>query len=215
MSNHPYQIGNIQYWKDGDTERFDPNSLAFKKAVYGSYPATSIMSDKDSQKSGIQLKLNPNDVTLSKEDALNEKNKINSFEGYFGSQFGKSGTWSSRNSRQQKAQAYRRLEDIDYRKNTINSILSNPVNIERWANEEQLIQEEEEERLLQIQLEEKKIQDEINRKENLRLMAIEKKEIIKVSPVITPEIIPTVVATSSLLPLGIIALLLYSRTGKK
>ena len=32
---------------------------------------------------------------------------------------------------------------------------------------------------------------------------------------ITPEILPSIVATSSLLPLGIIALLLYSRTGRK
>ena len=34
-------------------------------------------------------------------------------------------------------------------------------------------------------------------------------------PEITPEILPTIVATSSLIPLGIIGLLLYSRTGKK
>lgn len=36
-----------------------------------------------------------------------------------------------------------------------------------------------------------------------------------ISPVITPEITPSIVATSSLLPLAIIALLLYSRTGRK
>ena len=70
MADNPYQIGDIQYWMDGDIERFNPNSLEFKKAVYGSYNRTTIMSDKNSQISGIQLKLNPNDVTLSKEDAL-------------------------------------------------------------------------------------------------------------------------------------------------
>tara|TARA_R110002167_G_scaffold144095_1_gene333972 strand:+ start:319 stop:1029 length:711 start_codon:yes stop_codon:yes gene_type:complete len=37
----------------------------------------------------------------------------------------------------------------------------------------------------------------------------------KMTPEITPEITPAVVATSSLLPLGIIGLLLYSRTGRK
>jgi hypothetical protein len=148
MSNDPYQVGDVEYWKDGSATRFDPNSLAFKKRVYGSYSRTSIMSDKDSQKSGIQLKLSPNDVTLSKEDALKEKSRIDSFEGYYGSQFGKSGTWADRNSRQQKAQAYRRLEDIQNRKNIINSILSNPTNISRWGSEERLIQEEKE-RLIQ------------------------------------------------------------------
>ena len=216
MSNNPYEIGDVQYWKDGSATRFDPNSLAFKKSVYGSYSRTSIMSDKDSQKSGIQLKLNSNDVTISKADAQREKNRINDFESYYGSQFGKSGTWGERNSKQQKAQAYRRLEDIENRKNIINSILENPVNIARWSNEERLIQEEEEERLLQIQLENKRIQDEIKRKEITKIEPVIIPEIIpKTIPEITPEIIPTAVATSSLVTLGIIALLLYSRTGRK
>ena len=258
MSDNPYEIGNVEYWMDGNIERFDPNSLAFKKTVYGSYSRTSIMSDKDSQKSGIQLILNPNDTTISKADAQREENNINDFEGYFGSQFGKSGTWSSRNTRQQKAQAYRRLEDIDNRKNIINSILLNPVNIQRWANEERLIQKQEDEKLLQIQLEEKKIQDEIKRKEFARLKilkdiedkrlqelaiieapkraALQAARIEKIKqndfqrlvetelqkilnpviePTITSKITPEIVATSSLIPLGIIALLLYTRTGRK
>ena len=59
---------------------------------------------------------------------------------------------------------------------------------------------EEEERLLQIQLENQRISNEIKRKEII----------------IKPEIIPAVVATSSLIPLGIIAfLLINSRKGKK
>tara|TARA_R110000744_G_scaffold11731_1_gene35571 strand:- start:321 stop:1058 length:738 start_codon:yes stop_codon:yes gene_type:complete len=245
MSNNPYQIGDVQYWKDGSATRFDSNSLAFKKKVYGSYSRTSIMSDKDSQKSGIQLILSPNDVTISKSDALTEKSRIDSFEGYFNSQFGKSGTWSSRNSRQQSAQAYRRLEDIDNRKNIINSILENPVNIARWANEERLIQEEEEERLLQIELEKKRIQDEIKRKETSRLLELEnqkrnkiilekdilfqlsreKKSVIPVVipiikpatiPEIDPAVLPSIVATSSLIPLGVLAILLInSSRGKK
>ena len=41
---------------------------------------------------------------------------------------------------------------------------------------------------------------------------VKRKEII---PTITSEILPNIVSTSSLLPLGIIALLLYSRTGRK
>jgi hypothetical protein len=50
------------------------------------------------------------------------------------------------------------------------------------------------ERLLEIQLEKKRLQDEIKREEI----------------VITPEIISTVVSTSSLIPLGIIAILLIN-----
>ena len=224
MSDNPYQIGDVQYWKDGSATRFDPNSLAFKKRVYGSYSRTSIMSDKDSQKSGIQLILSPNDVTLSKEDALREKSRIDDFGSYYGSQFRNFGTWSDRNSRQQKAIAYRRLEDIGNRKNIINSILENPVNIARWANEERLIQEEEEERLLQIELERKRIQDEIKRKEKLRLMDIENQRILdeqkiiipKIIPAIDPAVLPSIVATSSLIPLGVLAILLInSSRGKK
>jgi hypothetical protein len=78
--------------------------------------------------------------------------------------------------------------------------------------EERLIQEEEMfEDLLRKQLENERKQNEIKRKEITKVQSI-KPVII---PEITPEITPTVVATSSLLPLGIIALLLYSRTGRK
>ena len=63
--------------------------------------------------------------------------------------------------------------------------------------EKQKIQDEEEERLLKIKLENQKLQNEIKRK------------------LIIPQITPTVIATSSLIPLGIIGLLLYSRTGRK
>mgnify|MGYP003627383958 CR=1 FL=1 len=57
---------------------------------------------------------------------------------------------------------------------------------------------EKEEELLKIQLEKQKIQNEIKRKEII----------------IQPEIIPAVVATSALIPLGIIGLLLYTSKGK-
>tara|TARA_R110000803_G_scaffold130106_1_gene197434 strand:- start:184 stop:909 length:726 start_codon:yes stop_codon:yes gene_type:complete len=234
---NPYDVAkNVEYWKDGDVTRFDPKSLAFKKKVYGRYHLTTIMEDKDSQKSGIQLILSPNDVTISKSDALLEKKHMLAFEGYRAGA-GRSGTWGTRHSEQQKAQAYSLLEDITNRTNTINSILENPVNIARWANEERLIQEEEEERLLQIELEKQRKQDELKRQETARLLELENQRIqneIKrvetarllkienqkiiipiVTPEIIPEILPVVVATSSLLPLGIIALLLYSRTGRK
>ena len=50
-----------------------------------------------------------------------------------------------------------------------------------------------------------------------RLVEIELQKILNpvIEPTVTPEITPEIVATSSLLPLGIIALLLYSRTGRK
>jgi len=56
------------------------------------------------------------------------------------------------------------------------------------------------------ELEKKVEQDNIKREESVKL---------KIIPEITPDITPTAVATSSLLPLGIIALFLYSRTGRK
>ena len=76
---------------------------------------------------------------------------------------------------------------------------SNLVTIQK-----KLISNISEETILKKQLENEKKQNEIKRK-----------EITKVQPETIPEIIPTAVATSSLLPLGIIALLLYSRTGRK
>ena len=50
-----------------------------------------------------------------------------------------------------------------------------------------------------------------------KLVEIELQKILNpvIEPKITPEITPEIVATSSLIPLGIIALLLYSRTGRK
>ena len=190
MSNDPYQIGDVEYWKEGKITRFDPNSLAFKKRVYGAYRNTSIMRDKDSQKAGIQFKLNSNDTTISKNDALSEKQRLNQFNSWYNSQFTKSGTWQQRLNKQQAAQAYRRLEDINNRIIIIDSILSNSVNIQRWENEAY--------QKKQIEL------------ENQRII-VEKQK-----PIIEPEIIPAVVATSSLIPLGIIAfLLINSRKGKK
>ena len=66
----------------------------------------------------------------------------------------------------------------------------------------QKIKDDEEIRLAK-ELEEKVKQDEIKRVETAKLKLV-----------IIPEITPEIVATSSLLPLGIIALFLYSRTGK-
>ena len=59
----------------------------------------------------------------------------------------------------------------------------------------------EEERLLQIQLENQRVQNEIKRKQ--------------IMPKITPEILPGIVATSSLIPLGIIAILLLNSSRDK
>jgi len=114
----------------------------------------------------------------------------------------------------------------------------NPVNVSKSRNQEMLqhhqlqgrgvsggrvlinvqeikqrTQELAEEKLLQDKLEKQKIENEIKRQENLRLMELEKqKPIIEIQP----EIIPAVVATSSLIPLAIIAfLLINSRKDKK
>ena len=143
---------------------------------------------------------------MSKAAALAEKEKLNQFESWFKNQYRKSGfTWSQRVSMQSKAVSARVAQNIDNRTIVIDSILSDSANIQRWENEayqkkqiELENQRIEEERLLQIQLENQRI-------------VVEKQK-----PIIEPEIIPAVVATSSLIPLGIIAfLLINSRKGKK
>jgi len=81
------------------------------------------------------------------------------------------------------------------------------------------LDELEEERLLQIELEKERIKAENQRIENQRLQEIENQrlqEIERQKAIITPVIIPAVVASSALIPLGIIAfLLINSRKGKK
>ena len=69
------------------------------------------------------------------------------------------------------------------------------------------------EMILKAELENQRKQNEIKRKETARLLELEnQKSIIEIQP----EIIPAVVATSSLIPLGILAfLLINSRKGKK
>tara|TARA_R110000787_G_scaffold110299_1_gene219017 strand:+ start:96 stop:653 length:558 start_codon:yes stop_codon:yes gene_type:complete len=82
----------------------------------------------------------------------------------------------------------------------------NKRHIETQKEEAERLIEEEEEKLLQIELENQRLQNEIKRKEIISI----------VIPEITPEITPEIVATSSILiPLGIIGLLLYSRTARK
>ena len=150
---------------------------------------------------------------MSKEAALAEKAKLSSFEGWFKNQYRKSGlTWSMRVSMQSAAVSARVAQNIDNRTIVINSILSDTANIQRWEKEAFVIKQAEE-RLLQIELENQRIEEERLLQielENQRIVVEKQKSIIK------PEIIPAVVASSSLIPLGIIAfLLINSRKGKK
>ena len=208
-----------------------------------------------------------NNNKLTKSEALAKKASLNDFMAWFNNQFRKGGlSWSQRLTMQTAAQRIYQEQDIANKIIEIDSILSNPENIKRWANQEILIQEQEQERLLQIQLEKKIIQDEIDRKElerlqvlqdieNVKLAAIKKENIrlanieapkraalqaariekikqddfkrlveielqkilnTEIKPTISPEIIPAVVTASSLIPLGIIAILLInSSRGKK
>ena len=158
---------------------------------------------------------------MSKAAALAEKQKLDSFEIWFRTQFRKDGlTWSDRVRMQSAAQSKRIAENIDNRTIVIDSILSDTANIQRWENEayqkkqiELENQRIEEERLLQIELENQRIEE-----ERLLQIQLENQRIIveKQKSIIEPEIIPAVVASSSLIPLGIIAfLLINSRKGKK
>ena len=63
------------------------------------------------------------------------------------------------------------------------------------------LEKDEEERLLQIQLENQRVQNEIKRKQ--------------IVPKIIPAVSPEIVATSSLIPLGIIAILLINSSRSK
>tara|TARA_R110000787_G_scaffold257473_1_gene362642 strand:- start:101 stop:760 length:660 start_codon:yes stop_codon:yes gene_type:complete len=87
-----------------------------------------------------------------------------------------------------------------------NSGASNVVTVTR-----NLISNLSEETILKRELEKQIIQNKIKRKEITKAKLIKPITIHK----ITPEILPSIETTSSLLPLGIIALLLYSRTGRK
>ena len=197
-----------------------------------------------------------NNNKLTKSQALAKKESVDSFMGWFNNQFRKGGlTWSQRLTMQTAAQRIYQEQDIANKIIEIDSILSNPENIERWINEERQIKKKEYERLIQIELEEKRIQDEIDKKELERLQVIKKENIrlanieapkraalqaariekikqddfkrlvefelkkilnTEIKPTITPEIIPAVVTASSLIPLGIIAILLInSSRGKK
>jgi len=92
------------------------------------------------------------------------------------------------------------------------SISGNP----NFSNYNKQIQEEQEEKILAEKLKEESRQNELKRKQ---LEIVIPKTVISdymvIPKVVIPEITPDMVATSSLLPLGIIALFLYSRTGRK
>jgi hypothetical protein len=154
--------------------------------------------------------------SMSKAAALAEKKKLDDFESWFNSQFRKSGlTWSQRVSMQSAAQSKRIAQNINNRTIVIDSILSDTTNIQRWENEAFAIKQAEE-RLRQIQLENQRIEEQ--RIENKRLQEIENKRLQEIEnqiPIIQPEIIPAVVASSSLIPLAVIGLLLYTSKGKK
>ena len=100
--------------------------------------------------------------SMSKSDALAEKAELVKFMSWWNSQFSKSGTWASRLSRQQEAQAQYKSKDVVNRMKTIDSILSNPSNISRWNEEEKA----EQKRILDIELEKQRV---LKEAEDLRL----------------------------------------------
>jgi hypothetical protein len=212
----------------------------------------TIWHDKDENLAGVQEVISVNNITISRADIKREEARLNAFGAQYGKAFSKSGTWSMRVSNQQQAIRAREAQQIALRGIGLKAAKLNPVNIERWANEIK-VEEEEEERLLQIQLEIQRVENqrlqEIENQKNQRLQEIENQRLQKIEnqrlqeienqrlqirytweiennqrlqeierqkAIIAPEIIPSVVASSSLIPLGIIAfLLINSRKGKK
>jgi hypothetical protein len=180
-----------------------------------------IWHDKDKNLAGVQEVISVNNITISRADIKKEEARLAAFGAQYGKAFSKSGTWSMRVSQQQQAIRAREAQQIDLRKIGLKAAKLNPVNIQRWDNEIRLEEEEEEERLLKIELEKERIQAENQRIENQRLQEIENQknqrlqEIENQIPIIQPEIIPAVVTSSSLIPLAVIGLLLYTSKGKK
>jgi hypothetical protein len=203
-----------------------------------------IWHDKDRNLAGVQEVISVNNITISRQDIKNEEARLDAFNLQYSFAFKKTGTWQSRVSKQQQAVRAREAQKIALREIGLKAAKLNPINIERWANEIKA-EEEEEERLLQIELEKERIKAENQRIENQRLMEIENQRLQEIENQrlmeienqrlqeienqrlqeienqkliieIQPEIIPAVVASSSLIPLGIIAfLLINSRKGKK
>jgi hypothetical protein len=159
--------------------------------------------------------------SMSKEAALAEKQKLDNFEGWFQSQFRKSGlTWSQRVSMQSAAQSKRISQNIDNRTIVIDSILSDTANIQRWENEAFVIKQAEE-RLKQIELENKRVEEQrLQEIENQRLQEIENQRLLELEKVKLiskpiPELKPEIVVPSILIPLAAIGLLLYTTRSKK
>jgi hypothetical protein len=191
-----------------------------------------IWHDKDRNLPGIQEVISVNNITISRADIKAEEARLAAFGAQYAKAYSKGGkTWSMRVNDQRHATEARQSQQIVLREIGLKAAKLNPVNIERWDNEIR-IEEEEEERLLKIELEKERIQAEIQRIENQRLLELENQRIEeerllqiqlenkrivmeKQKPIIEPEIIPAVVATSSLIPLAVIGLLLYTSKGKK
>lgn len=152
--------------------------------------------------------------SMSKAEALAEQALI-------ANQKGNLRTYGSFADRERMTRVYNAnyvKNNIAARTTKIEAVLSNPSNIVRWENEayaKKLIEIEnqriENQRL--IELENQRIEE-----ETLLQIQLENQRIVveKQKPIIEPEIIPAVVASSALIPLGIIAfLLINSRKGKK
>ena len=146
-------------------------------------------------------------TSMSEIEAKEELRKVHALELILVTSKSKNYTYWSRVNKQKAANLLMEKENYYERREYINSVFANPVNIERWSK---ISNEIEEERLLQIQLENQRKQDELKRQETARLLELENQKII------IPEILPSIVATSSLIPLGIIGILLInSSRGKK
>ena len=145
---------------------------------------------------------------MSEIEAKEELRKVHALELILVTSKSKNYTYWSRVNKQKAANLLMEKENYYERREYINSVFANPVNIERWSK---ISNEIEEERLLQIQLENQRKQDELKRQETSRLLENEK----IIIPEIIPAVLPSIVTTSILLPLVIIGLFLYSRTGRK
>jgi|TARA_R110002096_G_scaffold403257_1_gene600796 hypothetical protein len=143
-------------------------------------------------------------TSMSEIEAKEELRKVHALELILVTSKSKNYTYWSRVNKQKAANLLMEKENYYERREYINSVFANPVNIERWSK---ISNEIEEERLLQIQLENQRKQDELKRQETSRLLENEK--------IIIPAVLPSIVTTSILLPLVIIGLFLYSRTGRK
>ena len=102
----------------------------------------TIWHDKDKNLAGIQEVIDIDNITISREDIKAEELRLAAFGSQYGRAYSKGGkTWQMSVNDQTQATRARQTQQIDLRTYGLKAAKLNPVNIERWANEDRLSDE--------------------------------------------------------------------------